>query len=213
MLFRSNTAPRRLDQTDTLARVPAIAMGWKMPKRGSPDHVPMAVLSDVLVAGDASRLYLGLVKGRELLLQASGGMNWPLGDPLDFDGPTLFTLFALYKPNASADTIVAAVEEEIAKIANDGVSEAELARVKTKMLSDYYSNLDAFISRADTIAKTQAMWGDANVVNKVPGWIDAVTSADVQRVAKTYFTPANRSVIDRKPAPPAAEKPAAAPAK
>ena len=57
-----------------------------------------------------------------------------------------------------------------------------------------------FLSRADRLAKLQALWGDANVINKVPGWIEAVTSADVQRVAATYLTQANRSVIDRKPA-------------
>jgi len=48
----------------------------------------------------------------------------------------------------------------------------------------------------------------AGLLNEVPGWIEKVTSADVQRVAKTYFTPANRSVIDRKLAP-AATAPAA----
>ena len=41
------------------------------------------------------------------------------------------------------------------------------------------------------------------MLNQVPGWIEKVTSADVQRVAKAYFTPANRSVIDRKLAAPA----------
>ncbi len=199
-----NDAPRHREQADALARVPAIAMAWKMPKRGSADHVPMAVLSDVLVAGDASRLYQGLVKGRELLLQAQGGMNWPLGDPFDFDGPTLFTLFGLYKPTTNAAAVVAAVEEEIARIAAEGVDDATLARVKTKQLSDFHSNLEAFISRADSLAKAQAMWGDAGVLNQVPGWIEKVTSADLQRVAKAYFTPANRSVIDRKLAPPAA---------
>ena len=48
------------------------------------------------------------------------------------------------------------------------------------------------------------------VANQVPAWIDAVTSEDIQRTARTYLTKANRTVIDRKPAPPAA--PAAAPA-
>ena len=40
--------------------------------------------------------------------------------------------------------------------------------------------------------------------NQIPLWIDGVTSADVQRAAKTYLTKENRTVIDRKPAPPAA---------
>jgi predicted Zn-dependent peptidase len=60
------------------------------------------------------------------------------------------------------------------------------------------------MDRADALAKLQTLWGDAGVVNKVPGWIEAVTSEDIQRTARTYLTKANRTVIDRKPAPPAA---------
>ena len=52
----------------------------------------------------------------------------------------------------------------------------------------------------DTLAKLQTLWGDASVVNKIPAWIEAVTSADIQRVARTYLTTANRTTIDRKPA-------------
>ena len=71
-------------------------------------------------------------------------------------------------------------------------------------------SLESFMGRADTLAKLETLWGDAKVANQIPGWIDAVTSEDVQRTARTYLTKANRTVIDRKPAPPAAA--AAAPA-
>jgi zinc protease len=195
-----NTAERRLDQTDPLARVPAIAVGYKMPPRGSPDHVPAAVLGDVLVNGDASRLYQGLVKGKELLLQVQGGMNWPLGDAWTFNGPTLLTVFALYKPNADAKGIVDAMHAEIQKIASQGVPAADLSRIKTKMRSDFYSNLELFINRADSIALAQLLGGSAAELNEIPARIDAVTSADLQRVASTYLTAANRTVVDRKPA-------------
>src|SRR3989442_7552274 len=76
-----HTAERSLDETDALARVPAVALGWKMPARGSQDHQPAAVLAEVLAGGDASRLYLSLVKGKEILLNVSGGLNWPLDSP------------------------------------------------------------------------------------------------------------------------------------
>src|SRR5690606_928727 len=107
------------------------------------------------------------------------------------DGPALWTVFALYKPNASADTVLAAIDEEIAKVIAEGVDEATLQRVKTRMLADWYNGLEAFISRADTLAKLQLLWGDADVVNRIPEWIAAVDSADLQRVAKTYLTAAN----------------------
>jgi zinc protease len=195
-----NTAERTLEQTDPLAQVPAIAVGYKMPARGSRDHVPAAVLGDVLLAGEASRLYLGLVKGKELLLQVQGGMNWPLDDAWTFNGPTLMALFALYKPTTSARAVADAIQEEIGKIARQGVPAADLARVKTKMRSDYYAGLELPIYRANSIALNQLLTGSAAFVNEVPEKIEAVTSADLQRVASTYLTVANRTVVDRKPA-------------
>src|SRR3546814_2357691 len=81
------------------------------------------------------------------------------------------------------------------------------------MLADWYDGLEMFLSRADTLAKLQTLWGDANVANKIPGWIEGVTSADIQRVAKTYLTDDNRTVIDRKPAAMLQPQPAAPAAK
>jgi len=199
-----NTAERSLQQTDPLARVPAIAVGFKMPARGSRDHVAAAVLGDLLVAGEASRLYQGLVKGQELLLQVEGGVNWPLGDAWTYRGPTLLVLFGLYKPSTSARAVVDAIAAETRRIAQQGVPAAELDRVKTKMKSDYYSGLEMFIYRADAIALAQLLGGDASFVNEVPEKIGAVTVADLKRVAATYFTPANRTWVDRQPAPEAA---------
>ncbi len=196
-----NTSERKLVQTDPLARVPAIAVGYKMPARGSRDHVPAAVLGDVLMNGEASRLYQGLVKGKELLLQVEGGMNWPLGDAWTFNGPALMVMFALYKPTTNANAIADAIQEEIQKIASAGVPAADLARVKTKMRSDYYSNLELPIYRADALALAQLLTGSANSVNEVPAKLEAVTAADLQRVASTYLTVPNRTVVDRKPAP------------
>jgi predicted Zn-dependent peptidase len=197
-----NTAEKRIEQSDALAQVPAIAAAWKMPDRGSKDQAPMAVLGELLAGGDASRFYQGLVKGREIALNVDS--LYGLTSPWEYDGPTLFTVFALYKPNGSADSLLAAMDEEIAKVANEGVDDATLKRVKTRMLADWYNGLESFLGRADTLAKLQTLWGDAKVVNQIPVWIDAVTSADVQRAAKTYLTKENRTVIDRKPAPPAA---------
>jgi zinc protease len=197
-----NTKEKRIEQSDALAQVPAIATAWKVPARGSRDHAAMAVLSEVLAGGDASLFYQGLVKGREIALNVNGSFG--LTDAWDFDGPTQFVVFALYKPNGSADTLLAAMDADIAKVVKDGVSPEMLARVKTQMLADWNNKLESFIDRADALARLQTLWGDANVVNRIPGWIDGVTSADLQRVAATYLTAANRTTIDRKPAAAAA---------
>ena len=199
-----NSAERTLSQTDPLAKVPAIAVGWKMPARGSKNHVPAAVLADLLASGEASRLYQGLVKGKELLLELEGGLNWPLDDSWSYDGPTLLTLFALYKPTTDAKAVVAAIDEEIRKVVRDGVDPKALARTKTKMVSDLYEQFELPLDRAVALSLAQLFTGDAGSVNGLPGKIAAVTSDDLERVAATYLTPANRTVVDRQPAPAAA---------
>jgi zinc protease len=192
-----NTVEKRVEQGDTLAKVPALAAAWKIPARGSKDQAPMAVLGELLAGNDASLLYQGLVKGREIALNIDS--LYGLTSVWEYDGPSLYTVFGLYKPTSNADALLAAIDEEIAKVVKNGVDPAALKRVKTRMLANWNNTLESFINRADTLAKLQTLWGDANVVNQIPAWIDGVTSEDIQRVARTYLTKANRTVIDRKP--------------
>lgn len=202
-----NTKEIRLQQSDALAQVPALAVGWKMPDRGSRDQAPMAVLGALLANGEASRLHQGLVKERQLALNVDS--LYGLTSAWEYDGPTLFVVFALYKPDHDADAVLSGIDAEIARVASEGVDAATLARVKTQLLAQWYDGLEMFLDRADALAKLQALWGDAQVVNRIPGWIEAVDAADVQRAARTYLTTANRTVIDRKPAAmlaPAAQK-------
>lgn len=198
-----NTSEKRIEQSDALAKVPAIAAAWKMPDRGSKDQAAMAVLGELLARGDASLLYQGLVKGREIALNVD--ILFGLTSPWEYDGPTLMTIFSLYKPTSNADAMLTAIDEEVAKVIAKGIDDATLRRVKTKMLASWYNGLESFLSRADRLARLQTLWGDAQIVNRIPLMIEGVTSADIQRAAKTYLTTANRTVIDRKP-----EKPAAA---
>ena len=209
---KANTKERLVEQTDPLANVPAVALGWKLPSRGTPDDVPAAVLADLLAGGEASRLYQGLVKGKELLLGIEGGVDWPLGDPWSYDGPTLLTLFGLYKPDTTAKAVVAAIDEEVAKVARGEVTAAELERTKTKMVSDLYSRLEMPMERAVALSLAQLFTGDAASVNAIPGKLAAVTRADVARVASKYLVAPNRVVVDRRPAPQKADTPAPAPA-
>jgi zinc protease len=191
-------APRQLVQSDPFAKVGALAVGWRMPPRGSADQLPMAVLAALLADGEASRLYLGLVRGKKLLSRLEGGIGWPDGDAFDYDGPTLFTLHGLYKHEAAE--VVTAIDGEIARVVRSGVSAEELKRVKARLRADFYTSLEPFLERATELAMAQAVWGDLHEFLALPERLDAVTPADVQRVAATYLVPTNRAVIERRPA-------------
>ncbi len=201
-----NTAERTLAQTDPLARVPAVAVGYKVPMNIGKDYVALVVLGDVLLNGDASRLYQSLVKGKELMLQVQGGVNFPFESPWRVGGPTLVSYFGLYKPDVDVKAVVDAAQAEIDRIAASGVPATELGRVKSKMRADFYAGIELPWDRADALALAQLLMGDANALNTIPGDVDAVTVADLKRVAARYLTKANRTVVDRKPAPAEAPK-------
>jgi predicted Zn-dependent peptidase len=188
---------RKLAQEDKLAKVPALAIGWRLPPRGSADQLPLAVLSELLVGGEASRLYLGLVRGRKLLSKVEGGAGWPEEDAFGYEGPTLLTIHGLYKDEAAP--VIAAIDEEIARLVKEGPSDDELRRVKAKLRGDFYLALEPFLERATQLAVAQEVWGDARRYLALPEQIDAVSAADVQRVAARYLTAGNRSIIDRRP--------------
>ncbi|HVR09601.1 MAG TPA: pitrilysin family protein [Thermoanaerobaculia bacterium] len=194
-----NTAERTLVETDPLARIPALAVGWKLPASSLLDHVPAALLANLLLSGEAARLPQRLVKDRKLMLNVQGGLNWPLGDPWTYTGPALLTVNGMYKPPASAESVIAAIDEIVEDISRHGVPDAELTRTKTKMESDLYSTLELPVDRAAMLASLQLLTGNAGVLTDLLAAIAAVTSADLQRVAATYLTAANRTVVDRRP--------------
>ena len=196
-----NTAERSARQTDQFAQLPALAVGYKVLDPASPDWVATAVLGELLFNGEASRFYQRFVKTDQTVLQISGGLGWPLADAWSLNGPGMLGMLAIYKPSTDATKLLAGIQEEIDGIAKKGVPAADLERVKTKMLSDFYSSVEALISRADVLAQRQAFTGDAASANLIPARIAAVKPADLQRAAAAYLTVANRTWVDRQPAP------------
>lgn len=193
------TAERRTRQSDPLARIPGLAIAWRMPACGTPDHVPAVALAELMAGGEASRLNRALIRDKALAVSLEGQVNWPLSTPWSYGGPTLFVLFATLHPGTGADGVLAVMDAEIGRIAREGVPEPEVARLRARLLSRFFAGLEDPMDRADALAIAQALNGGAAVLNTFPDRIQEVTSADLKRVAATYLTRANRSVIERVP--------------
>jgi predicted Zn-dependent peptidase len=80
-----------------------------------------------------------------------------------------------------------------------GPTVAEMERIKTKMKSDWYAELEIPISRASALSHAALFDGTADSVNQTPAEIDAVTPAEVKDFAAKYLVNANRTIIDRVP--------------
>lgn len=193
------TAERRFSEPDKLARVPALAVGYRMPLRTSSDAVAGALVGELLQNGDASMLYQALVKDKKVALSVNGGVNWPLGTPYEYNGPTLMTSFIVYPSNVAESRLLDDYDSVIATLRSRGPTAAEMERIKTKMKSDWYTELEIPISRASALSHAALFDGNAGAVNRIPTEIDAVTPEEVKAFAEKYLVPANRTIIDRVP--------------
>ena len=180
-----------------LARTPAVAMGWRMPGRTHPDAAALLVLGELLHNGRASRLYRGLVEGRELATDLSGGFN-PFQGGAWYDGTTLFLSRIGYRRDVCEREVLAAFDEEVARVAAEGVEPDELARVKTKVLADWYAGLEPRLGLAVEIAQAVAFAGDPAALLAFPAEVEAVTAADLRR-ASEWLAPGCRAAIAKVP--------------
>ena len=196
----AQTAERRGVQPDKHAKLPAFAIGYRMPERGSHDAVVAAVVGELLHNGDASLLYQQLVKEDRDAVSVSGGVNWPLGNPFEFNGPTLMTTFIVSPPGTKMDTVLKSIDKVVGHLIQDGPSAAELARVVTKMRSDLIDQMEAPIDRASVLAHATLFDGNPDRVNRIPSELAAVTPAEVKAFAGKYLVTTNRTVLERDPA-------------
>jgi zinc protease len=192
-------AERSFEQTDKLAKVPALAVGYRMPPRHSPDAIVGAVTGELLHNGNASRLYQALVKEKQVAVSVDGGVNWPLGNPFEYNGPTLMTSFIVAPSGSSKEKLLAAYDAVIADLAAKGPTEEEMKRVRAKMLSDWYAGLESPISRASVLSHAVLFDGNADSVNSVAERIASVTPAAVRAFAARYLVAQNRTSIYRFP--------------
>src|SRR5579872_3306497 len=195
------TAERRSTETDKLAKVPALAIGYRMPPPHSPDAITCAVTGELLHNGQASRLYQALVKDKQVALSVDGGVNWPLGTPFEFNGPVLMTSFIVYPPNLKEDQVLAAFDANIRDLIDKGPSQQDVDRVVTKMRSDWYGNLENPIDRASALSHATLFDGNFDLVYQIPDDLAKVTAAQVRAFAAKYLVANNRTVINRVPAP------------
>lgn len=190
------TAERRSTHHDAHAPIPALAIGYRVPDpvRELDKHLAGVLLAEVLSDGDASRLQQRLVH-RDALVTDVGAYVGQFGDPFDERDPTAMTITAHYPDAGALDAILRAIDEELARIAEDGLDPGELDRVRTRLVSVLFRELDAVMSRTLDLAKFELIYGRAELIAELPARFAAVTDADV-RTAAAELLPDRRAVVE-----------------
>ncbi|MGB3542192.1 M16 family metallopeptidase [Rubrivirga sp.] len=191
------TEEKRTSKVDSLATRPALAFAYHMPPRNSDAYFAMGLLQQILLAGDDSRLHQALVTESGLTSSVSGGINWPLGNMFNYNGPMLWSGWLIHDAETDPDSVLALVDREIEAIRDDGVEADVLERAKVKLRSDLYDTIGGTfgVGRADLLATFALFDNDPSRINRLVERFEAVTPGLIRRTARQVLHPDNRTVI------------------
>ena len=180
---------------DPLAPNPRVAIGYRTAPFGTPDHLPLALAARVLTDGRSSRLQRRLIREREVLLQVDGGPHFPIGDAFEFKGPALFTIEATPRPGVSTGAAVTAIDEELARVAQEGPSPDELLRAKRRELGSYHASLDSRLGRMRELGVLASVHDRPELADQLPQRYQEITEQHVQEAVAGWLRPEHSTVL------------------
>ena len=185
------TKERRVS-LDTPWPLPAVVVAHHITFDGHPDSYPLHIASKVLSDGQSSRIYQKLVYQRRLAVAAFGGANL-------IEHPNLFYAVAIVQPGQRPEDAVNALIEELDRLKAEPISDRELQRTKNQFARDYILGRESNQQKAQHLAHAAVIHGQVTTADGEFDIFQNITAADVQRVARTYFTPENRLVLTLTP--------------
>jgi predicted Zn-dependent peptidase len=181
--------PQNVDKKLTfhLQSQPVYLVAYHKPAKMHPDGAVYDAISSILSEGRSCRLYRSLVRDRQIALTAAGFSGYP-GEKY----PNLFLFYAMPAPGHTNEELAKALQEEIDKLINEPVSEAELNGVKTcRGLAPARSGKQSRLGLCP--GPISGKTGDWRNLFRELQRIRAVTAEDIQRVSSQTFKTTNRT--------------------
>jgi zinc protease len=185
----AQTKEKRAALTWKGATLPILLEGWHVPgfSISNIDLQALDVLAELLFS-ERAPLYKRLVI-KEQKVQALSGSNDTHVDP------NLFSVMARIKKPEDLGYVEKAIDDEIARIAREGVDEKTLQEVLSNVRYSFAGRMSTADRVATTAAQFIALGREIEVINGYYAQYPKVTSTDVQRVARNIFKPTNRTVV------------------
>ena len=183
--------PQHTERTVVLheATQPIYLEGYHRPDYRDPDDATYQAITDIFSNGRTSRLYRSLVRDQHIALVAEGFSGFP-GQKY----PGLFAFFAVPMSGHKAEEMGPAIHKELETMKTTDVSDAELERFKSRARAALLQSLGDNDSLASELADYQTRFGDYGEIFRELNAIDAVSKADIRRVAQKAFVDNNRTV-------------------
>ncbi|HET9253768.1 MAG TPA: pitrilysin family protein [Pseudonocardiaceae bacterium] len=191
---------RRRGYPDPHAPLPAVAIGYRLPDPGDgfADYLAYEVLSAVLCDGDSSRLEQRLVHTDTLVTDISAGCGL-FGAPLDARDPDTFTITAVHPATVDVEAVLAATDEELARLAAEGPDPDELARTTARWAATLFRENDRLVTRTMAIGAFELLHGRAELITELPVMAAAMDPEQVAHAA-ARLRPDSRAVLIVEPA-------------
>ena len=184
---------------------PLLVWGYKRPDQRDPDDPALRLLGLILSGGRSGVLYQELVQGQRIVLEAKALSAYPSGRY-----PSLFTFVLAPAREHTVEEVEKALDALLTRFQARKVDDEVLNRARSSARAGLISQLDSNQGLASLLPAYYAAFGDWRQLFTSIADLDAVTGADVERVARKYLVPSQRTVAYV--APPAARAaPAAQP--
>jgi zinc protease len=168
--------------------LPAVIIAYHVVYDGHPDSYPLHLASKILFDGESARMTRDLVYDKRIAVAAFGSANI-------LQDPNLFYAVAIVPAGQSMQTVEREMLAEFESVKDDGVSAHELERAKNQFMRDYIIGRETDEQKALHLAHAAVIHNDIRTADaEIDIFLDLQT-ADIQRVARTYFTEKNRTVL------------------
>jgi zinc protease len=168
--------------------LPAVVVAYHITYDGHPDSYPLHIAAKILFDGQSSRIHRRLVYRDQVALAAFGQANI-------VEHPNLFYAVAIVQPGRSVEEAERALIDEIERLKAEPVSAAELERAKNQFARDYVIGRESNQQKAAQLAHAVVIHDDVRTADGEYDIFANTTTADVERVARTYFRPESRVVL------------------
>jgi predicted Zn-dependent peptidase len=187
-------AERSAQVSDPRAPRPAIAFGYHVPPRNTPEWYAFGLIDELLLQGEDSRLWQRLVQQRGYGDAIEGGINL-VGNMFDYEGPMLWSAYLIHDPASDPRAITRDFDAVIDRIQRELVPATELERARTKIRSGLYDVAGSSnrFGLVDLLASFALFDDDPGRINRIEAEFAKVTPELIRRTARQYLVRSNRT--------------------
>lgn len=177
---------------DTNIQIPAVIAAYRTPSFKDRDSRILDMISTYLSDGPSSKLYKKLVDEKKMALQ-TGAFN------ISQEDYSMYVVYGLPQGEFQLTDLVLEIDEEIAKLQEELISERDYQKLLNKFENGFVSSNASIEGIANSLARYYMLYGDTNLINNEIDIYRSITREEIRNVANKYLNTNQRLVLEYLP--------------